>query len=500
MGRIETGTSSAPRVPYYEEDPAEAARIGAELTKVGGSPGGRILIAGATILTMDPAVPDLPTGDIIVEGSEIVAVSATSLAEQAADAVVVNGVGMIAIPGMCDSHRHCWQTQFRRIIADVPDLDSYVKAAHRTLAFAYRPDDMYIGNLLAVVGAIDGGVTSVLDLSHNSRSREHRDAAVQGLFDSGGRCVHASHGALFGDWDELWPADVERLREEFFADDGQLVTLRLGCHGSDAAAARESTAGIPISLSPEKIEFARDLDIGISVDGVLGPDAAANIEHLGELGLLGPDITLIHMTGMTERSWRFAADGGAQISLTPTSDAHIGSDDAMPPIQACIDHGIAPSLSVDTEVSLSTDMFSQMRFILNLQRMGVFYRRFHEGAEGLELIDTRDVLEYATIQGARANGLGDRVGSLTPGKEADIVLIRAEDVNNLPLMSATGTVVNGADNSNIDTVLIGGRPRKWRGELVGYDMRRIRRLALESSDRIISETGIEVDVLGRHRQ
>ncbi len=495
-------TTAAGRVPvaYYDEDPRDAARIGAELEALEGRPDGRILITGATVLTMDPAIGGLVRGDILVEGSRIVAVSERSLAPMAPDAVVVSAVGMIAIPGLCDSHRHCWQTQFRRVIADVPDLDAYVTATHRRLALAYRPEDMYIGNLLAILGAIDGGVTSVVDLSHNSRSPEHRNAAVEGLIASGGRCVHASHGALFGEWDERWPSDIARLRDEYFGDREQLVTLRLGGHGSTAAASRESSAGIPIHLSPELIEFARDLDLGISVDGVLGADASRNVEGLGRAGLLGPDITLIHMTGMTDEAWRHVARDEVPVSLTPTSDAFIGSDDALPPIQTCIEHGVRPSLSVDTEVSLSTDMFSQMRFVLNLQRMGVFHRRFHEQAEGLSLLGTHDVLEYATIEGARASGLDRVVGSLTPGKQADIVLVRAEDVGNLPMNSAVGTVVNGVDASQVDTVLIGGRLRKWRGQLVGHDLRRIRQLAWESRDRIASEAGIEIDLLAGHRQ
>jgi cytosine/adenosine deaminase-related metal-dependent hydrolase len=200
------------------------------------------------------------------------------------------------------------------------------------------------------------------------------------------------------------------------------------------------------------------------------------------------------MTAMSERSWDLIADSGTAISLTPTSDAQIGILDALPPIQTALDHGIRPSLSVDTEATLSSDMFTQMRFILNVQRMGVFKRR-HEGEEGLQAITTRDVLEFATLQGARANGLGDRVGSLTPGKQADLVLIRAEDVNNMPLNTAIGTVVSGADSSNVDTVFVAGDVRKWRGRLVGQDVARVRALAHESFDRILRESGFDLDPL-----
>ncbi|MDO8210234.1 amidohydrolase family protein [Conexibacter sp. CPCC 206217] len=483
-------------VPYYDEDPRAAEQIGERLVREQTRADRRVLIRGGAVITMDAAIGDFAAGDVLIEGRRIVAVG-PRLAddERARDAVEVSAAGMVVIPGMCDSHRHCWQTQFRRAIPDVADLAAYVAATHRTLAFAYQPQDVYVGNLLAALGGLDGGVTSIVDISHNSRSAAHRDEAVRGHLDSGARSVYGAHGALFGDWDELWPQDLVRLREEYFGDDDALVTLRLACHGSDAAAARDRDDGLPsVTLDPAKIAFARDLGIGISVDGVLGTEASANVESLGTAGLLGPDITLIHMTAMSDRAWELIADSRTAISLTPTSDAQIGILDALPPIQKALDMGIRPSLSVDTEATLSSDMFTQMRFILNVQRMGVFKRR-HEGEQGLHAITTRDVLEFATLQGARANGLADKVGSLTPGKQADIVLIRAEDINNMPLNTALGTVVSGADTSNVDTVFVAGDARKWRGRLVGQDLNRIRSLAHESFDRILRESGFDLDPL-----
>ncbi len=484
-----------PLVPYYAESPTDAAELGDRLLRDADRDDRRILLRGGTVITMDPGVPDLVVGDVLVVGDRIEAVAPDlSTADAAAGATVVSAAGTIVIPGMVDSHRHCWQTQLRRIIPDVDDLAGYVIATHRTLAFDYRPEDIYIGNLLGVLGALDGGVTSVLDVSHNSRSAAHRDAAIQAHIDAGGRSVYGAHGALFGTWDEHWPDDLVRLQQQFFRGQDHAVTLRLACHGSDAAAARESADGVSVTLSPEKIRFARELGVGISVDGVLGADASANIESLGEQGLLGPDLTLIHMTGMSDRSWRLIADSGTAICLSPTSDAQIGIDDSLPPIQKALDFGLRPSLSVDTEASLSTDMFTQMRFILNVQRMGAFRRR-HEGERDVQALSTRDVLEFATQRGADANGLGDVTGSITPGKQADLVLIRAEDVNNLPMNTAIGTVVNGADHGNVDTVLVGGRVRKWRGDLVGVDVARVRRMARESRDHLLERSGFALDPL-----
>ncbi|MEN3360390.1 MAG: hypothetical protein V7637_4372, partial [Mycobacteriales bacterium] len=216
------------------------------------------------------------------------------------------------------------------------------------------------------------------------------------------------------------------------------------------------------------------------------------VADLGGQGVLGPDVTLVHATDMSDPAWRFIADAGTQITLAPTSDEQLGLADGVPPVQKALDFGIRPSLSVDVEISLSNDMFTQMRCVLLTQRMQATQRRYQRDPAAPAFISNADVLEFATARGADAVGLGAVTGTLTPGKQADIVAIRAEDVNNLPLNNAVATIVQGADTRNIDTVIVGGTVRKWRGELVDVDLGRLRSLAYESRDYLAGRAGFAV--------
>jgi cytosine/adenosine deaminase-related metal-dependent hydrolase len=241
------------------------------------------------------------------------------------------------------------------------------------------------------------------------------------------------------------------------------------------------------------MSYARDHGFAITFDGVMGPPSSAEVEELGLKGALGPDVTLVHCTDMSDRAWRCIAESGAHVTLAPTSDQQLGLADGVPPVQRALDSGVRPSLSVDVEISLSSDMFAQMRCVLLTQRMQATQRRYRGDVSAPAFISHRDVLEFATVQGAADVGLGDQIGTLTPGKQADVVAIRAEDINNLPLNNAIGTVVQGADTGNVDTVFIGGRIRKWCGELVGVDVSRVRALAYESRDYLAARAGFTVN-------
>lgn len=449
----------------------------------------RILVRGGTILSMDPAIGDMLRGDILIRGKTIEAI-ALDLSEAGRDgqAVVVDAEDMIVIPGFHDTHRHCWQGQFRRLLPGA-DLDEYIQAMHYTFAPQYRPEDVYAATVISALGAIDSGVTCLLDFFHNTRSPAHSDASIQAFSETGIRAVHASGPPLVGEWEKQWPQDIVRLRETYFSSDDQLMTLRL------AVFALLDLGGPTVALTPENLAFARDLGLETSADAAFGPSASANVEALGRAGLLGPDITLIHGTDMTDEAWRMVAEAGVLVSLCPTSDPQIGCFGSVPPIQKALDYGVRPGLSVDVECCLSTDMFVQMQAIYTIQRMAVFNQQFLEDPNAREPITARHVLEMATVDGAAVNGLAHKVGTLTPGKEADIVFISAQDVNTMPLNNAIGTVVLGADTRNVDSVFVAGNARKWRGELVGADMNSVRRLVYESRDYLLGASGYALDVL-----
>jgi cytosine/adenosine deaminase-related metal-dependent hydrolase len=460
----------------------------------------RILFEGGTVISMDPQVGDFVQADVLVEGTKIVAVGPNlKAAGRDGQAIVVDATGTIVMPGLVDGHRHCWQNQFRRLIPNVDGNDAYIAVTHQWLALHYRPEDIYAGNLITALGCIDAGITCLLDFSHNSRSAAHSDAAIRALIEAGIRGVHASAPPNAGGWDEQWPQDLVRLKREYFSSAEQLLTLRIGLYGSPDLLG-------DLFMTPERLAFARDLGIAVSVDGVIGHDpslterpgrplTSANLEQLGGAGLLGPDVTLIHCLDLSDAAWRTIAESGTKVCLAATSDAQLGLAEAIPPIQKALDYEIRPALSIDVEVSLTTDMFSQMRAVLQTQRMLAFNRRYQGDKDYPRPLTVRDVLEFATVQGASANGLSNTVGSLTPGKEADLVLIGAEDVNTMPLNNAVGTIVSGADSRNVEAVFIAGMVRKWRGELVGQDLSRIRRLVHESRDHILNKSGYPFDIL-----
>jgi cytosine/adenosine deaminase-related metal-dependent hydrolase len=446
-------------------------------------PGRPILLTGGAVVTMDPDISDLDTGDVLLAGSKIVAIGPDLRADPehaaaAASALVVDTRGAIVSPGFVDTHRHAWETQLRRSIPDVTDLGEYVMSTLAGIAPNYGPEDMYIGTRLAALTALDAGITTMLDFSHNSRSTAHSDAALNALVDTGIRGVHAAMGPHFGEWDRQWPADMNRLVSDFHGTADGLVTVRL------AALSTDEIAGPAIAYGPDLASLARELGVWTSIDAVFGVPSSEAIVRWARMGILDPTLTLIHATGLTAEAWAAMGEAGVSVSLAPTSDAQIGLETAVPAVDEALAAGIRPGLSIDVEVALASDMFTQMRALHAIQRMRAT-NAVYGTEETRTRITTRDVLDFATLQGARANALGHVTGSLTPGKDADLLIVRADDVNNMPLNDAVGTLVLGSDARNIDTVLVAGSPRKWAGALVGEDIDALREDVIRSRDAII---------------
>jgi cytosine/adenosine deaminase-related metal-dependent hydrolase len=462
---------------YYEQTPAEWAAIKEKLDRAG--PRDRILFRGATVVTVDAAIGDFDQGDVLVRGKRIEAVGA-DLADAAAngDAIVIEMGGMIVMPGLVDGHRHCWQNQFRRVIPDA-DLSEYVKTLHGDFAVEYRPHDLYVGNFLTMLTLLDSGVTCITDCSHNLRTRAHADAVFKSYADSGIRAVHAGGPSNTGVWDEHLPQDLIRVREQYCSAADSLTTVRMFI---------DMRRPMPV---PDLFAFAREHGFGITMDAIMG-QRCDEIVELGRDGLLGPDLTLIHCNDMPEEGWHLIAEAGTKITLATTSEQQLGLGSGVPVIQAALDHGIRPCLSGDVEVCLAGDMFTQMRATVTTQRMLAKARKFKGENDAPALISHRDVLEFTTRHAAEAVGLGDQIGSLTPGKYADLVCIRAEDINNMPVNNAVGTIVLATESRNIDMVFVAGRPRKWQGKLVGQDIDALRTMVRDSRDYIASRVGFDI--------
>jgi 5-methylthioadenosine/S-adenosylhomocysteine deaminase len=457
------------RPPKAAEIP-ELYPAGTDLTA---APTGRTLIAGGTVLSLDPNVGDFANADVLIEGDRIVAVG-PNLSN--GNAEVIDASSMIVMPGFVDTHRHIWEGLLRNIGTDVPleGRSSYISFVLHKLAPAFRPEDAYVGNLVSALGAIDAGITTLLDWSHIQGSPAHTDAVIQALKDSGLRAVFAYGFPWWGKWEERQPSWFVRAATEHFSSKDQKLTLALAAPGPEFT---------DFEVSRDHWKLAREAGARITTHvgvGSYGQDA--KVQEMGEAGLLGPDTTYIHCTTLNDTEIQMIVDSGGTVSLASPVEMMMGH--GMPPIQKFLDRGLPPSLSVDVETNVPSDMFNQMRSVLTLQRAIA-------AAQDKPPMSTRDVLACATTEGAKANGLDATVGTLTPGKQADLVMLRTDRLNVTPLNDPATAVVVGMDTGNVDTVLIAGRVMKRKGELLHVDWPAVRRMAAESRDHVIAKSGFK---------
>ena len=437
-------------------------------------PNGKKLIKGGTVLTLDPGIGDFDVGDVMVEGDKILAVG-PGLAN--GEIEVIDASGMIVMPGFVDTHRHIWEGLLRNIGTDVPleGRTSYISFVLHKLAPAFRPEDAYAGNLVSALGAIDAGITTLLDWSHIQGSPAHTDAVIQALEDSGLRAVFAYGFPWWGRWEERQPSWFVRAATEHFSTKDQKLTLALAAPGPEFT---------DFEVSRDHWKLARETGARITTHvgvGSYGQDS--KVQRFGEAGLLGSDTTYIHCTTLNDTEIQMIVDTGGTVSLASPVEMMMGH--GMPPIQKFLDRGLRPSLSIDVETNVPADMFNQMRSVLALQRTVA-------NAQGKTPVSPREVLEYATVEGARANGLESKVGTLTPGKQADLIMLRTDRAGVTPLNDPATAVVAGMDTSNVDTVLIAGHVMKRHGELLHVDWPAVRRMATDSRDFVVEKSGFKL--------
>jgi 5-methylthioadenosine/S-adenosylhomocysteine deaminase len=439
----------------------------------------RYLIKGGAVLSMDASVGDFARGDVLIDGKKIVAVGPNLHAPGAA---VIDATGMIVMPGFVDTHHHQYQTALRSFLADgllfndgLPHgQKNYLDVVHSTITPVYRPKDAYIAELVASLSQLDAGVTTVVDTSQVGHSPEHTDAVIQGLQDAGRRSVFVYSPGVGPR--SIFPTDLSRLQRRYFSSADQLLTLTMGGEVFD-----------PAFRTCWAIARQHGLGIVTHLVGSIGQETL--VEQLASEGLLGPDVELIHASRISEASWQAIADSGATVSIAAPIEMTMRH--GLPPIQAALDHGIQPALSVDVECTMTADFFTQMRTVLTLQR-ALINERALNGEQNLPaLLKSRDVIRFATVEGARVARLSHKVGSLTPGKEADIILLRADAINVAPLNNVPGAVVTLMERSNVDTVIVAGNIRKWRGNLVGVNWPRLRAELEASRDAIFQAAGIQ---------
>lgn len=428
---------------------------------------GEFIIRNAHVMTLDPKLGDLPHGDIHVRNGEIIAVG-TGLKVPVAR--TIDARHMIAMPGLIDTHWHMWGTAARNTAGDNAKMGYFSFA--RSVGAIFKAEDNARGVRLAIAEAINSGLTTVHNWSHNIVNPEFADAELQAHRAMGHRALfgYGYHGIGMQN-QTVNVEDLGRVMDRWIRPSEGLLTLGICSRGPENNS---------IELCRGEWEAARKMGLRISTH--MGTSLARvkdrqGIKQLEKAGLLGPDVILVHDTNTVDNDSEVLAKTGTHVSLSPFTELRTGF--GFPPMGELVKAGVPLSLSIDTSVLAGNcDMFAIMKAIHNIA---------NGEARSEFAMPIGKVLEMATMGGARALGIADRVGSLTPGKRADIILVRSNDVNMAPFTDAAHMIVQSANPSNVDTVFIDGRILKRGGRLVGIDVARIVREANDTAVRVRAE-------------
>jgi cytosine/adenosine deaminase-related metal-dependent hydrolase len=422
-----------------------------------------VLVRNATIITMD-ADGVLYNADVLVSDDHIAAIGAGL---KAVDADVVDGTGCIVIPGLVNAHMHTWQTALRGVAANWTLLE-YFQKMHSGLATVFEPDDLYIATLVGALNQINCGTTTLGDWCHNNRTSEHNDAAIAGLLESGIRAAFF-HGTPKPDpkpgekpfWEISHPrSEIERLIAKHKGN--PLLNIHaaiLGPHYST------------MEVTLHDFRMAKELGIIVSLHQGGGPARTPDgWQRLEAEGLLGDHINIVHGHALNDEQLERFCDLG--ISFSAAAENEMSQGHGHPITGRLKAFGRAPSLGVDLESVLSGDMLSQARVALGMQRTldNFAYREKHGSIPPTSTITTFEALSWVTIEGARMLKSLDRIGTLKVGKQADLVMIRADDLNMQPVHNPVSTVVMQTSLANIDSVMIAGKWKKRAGKLLGVEL------------------------------
>jgi len=450
----------------------------------------RMVIQNGLVASLDPAQQPVVRADVLIENERIMAVGHSEFPTDATlgNTTVIDATGMLVIPGLIDAHRHTWQGVIKQV-APATDLNGYFGGILAAFAPHYRPDDVYIGTLLGALEAIDAGITTLGDWSHIQHTPAHTDAAIAALQVSGLRAVF---GYGFPNTGPHWfyesslphPDDARRVRAQYFASDDQLVTMMMALRGPELST---------MATTKHDWMLARELGLRISVhvgNGAFGVPYQA-ISHLAQADLLGPDIQYVHTTSLSDADLQRIADTGGTAVVTPAVEMQMGF--GTPATGRLIAHGIRPGIGIDVVTSTASDLFTQMRALYQAERLRQLALPLHEQGT---LLTPQDVLRLATIDGARSLGLDARVGTLTPGKAADVVLLRVDTLGLTPLNDPIAAVVLSVDTRHVDTVIIGGKVVKRHGQLLVGNLAQLDQQARASRDYLFTAAGMQMPLVG----
>jgi 5-methylthioadenosine/S-adenosylhomocysteine deaminase len=437
----------------------------------------KILIKDGYVITMDGKLGDIADGAVLIEDGQIVKVGKDV---DAHGAEVMDARGMIVMPGLIDNHRHMWQGLIRGASAN-HTFGEYFGFSLEKLSAKFTPEDIYLGNLLCAYEALNDGVTTVLDWSHATNTIDHAKAAVKGLEDAGGRAVFAYGPPSIEWWNPKGqpnPDDVRAVHEHISKKKG-LVSMAIAIRGPEFSDMDRVKADIAL---------ARELKIRVTMHaGIPGfHDKTPSAKLIDQAGLLGDDITFVHCNAMHEDDFALIAKKGAHVSGSPEVEMQMGFGPS--PMGTMLKGGAKPTVSVDVVTAVGGHLLTQLRFMLQTQRMFDNLAAVQaSGGKPLESlpVKTKEVLPYVTTNPAESLGMADKIGSLTPGKQADIILVNMNDFN-MFLSEPSAALVQSAHPGNVDTVMVAGNIVKRKGKLLASGLDQLREKAAKANARLLA--------------
>ncbi len=440
-------------------------------------PGRPVVFRNATVLTIDPSLGMIEGGDVLVIDSRIASVGRQLVVPDGT--VEIDATGGILLPGMVDTHRHMWQTALRGFGADWT-LTNYFQFYYLNWGKIFRPEDIYAGNLLAAIEAIDAGVTTTVDWSHGLQTIDYADAAVDALEAVPGRFVLAYGNLLGAPWQ--WanaPEFADFIRRRI---DGRGDKLRMQI--------AFDVTGDPAFPEKAAFEAARDFNLPVTTHaGVWGATNDNGIRLMHEHGFMTPSTVYVHAATLSEDSYQRIAATGGHASVSAESEQNAGQ--GYPPTWQLRRHSIPVSLSMDTSVWWSADLFSAMRATLNADRSRE-HLEAHARNETVTLSHLRaeQVVTWATLGGAQALGMESLIGTITPGKQADLVLIKHDQSPVMfPLLHPYGHVVFQAGRGDVHTVMVDGNVVKYDHQLLDVDLARARQAVAKTVEYVRTQMG-----------
>ena len=447
----------------------------------------KILIQGGTVISMEPGRVAGLIENILIENEQISDVGDINPTD---DMEVIDATDCIVLPGLIDSHVHTWQTGLRGIAGDWT-VPQYMRAMHRGLATFFQPEDIYIANLIGALSKLDAGITTLVDWCHNNPTPDHTDSAIDGLFESGARALFL-HGSPKPDpkpgqkhYSEVpMPrGEIERLRKGRLATDDALVTLGLAVLGPQYSV---------YEVCEQDYRLAQEYQLIASAHTAGGPMLApGSFEKLIKLGLIDNRSNIVHANNFEDNLVKALVDAGASFTVTADVEMQMGFGD---PLTGRLRNlGSPMTIGADVEPAVSGDMFGAMRLTMSVQRNIDNLAALSRGEVLPETatITCAEALQWVTTNGARMIGMEQSLGTIAPGKKADIILLRGGDLNLFPVNNAINAVVRHATPGNVDTVMVAGNIVKRDGKLLYGNLAEKKNALLESSRRILSDIGLQ---------